>query len=54
MVLPIPPFTNVYTRARRGSSATTDKSKAHMLPEIPETHIKQKMQKYYQPTKSDE
>ena len=28
IVPPVPPFPNVYTTARRGSSATTDKSKA--------------------------
>ena len=54
IVPPIPPFPNVYTRARRGRSATGDKSKAQVLPEILEAHIQQKLQKEYQPTPLDE
>ena len=54
IVPPVPPFPNVYTRARRGRSSHADKSKARVLPEIPETHIQQKLQKEYQPTQLDE
>ena len=43
MVPPISPFPNVYTRAWRAKSATVEKSKSEVLPEVSEVDIQQKI-----------
>ena len=51
MVTPVRPFPKVYIRTWRGKLAAEEKSKAQVLPEIPEAH---KQQQENQPIDSDE